>query len=210
MKQSKDKKSRFPVFAERFRELRGDMSDTEFSNKLGISRQTIGFYCNGDRIPDAITLRQIAEECQVSTDWIVGLSNIRSSDCHVIDICKFTGLSEQAAGQLVFSKRYFEGEHRTSMLTDAVNMLLESSESCIFLSEVSTMKEVQDELREKANNLVSGLSPTDYSLDNLELEEKRFLLIEAFTKMLDHTFPSIDWKSYKNLIDRRDGASEEM
>ena len=49
---------RFPVFSERLRELQGDRSSVEFAAFLGMSRQTIGFYLNGDRIPDILALRQ--------------------------------------------------------------------------------------------------------------------------------------------------------
>ena len=69
------KNERLPIFTERFRELQGDRSNTEFAEFLEISRQTVGFYCNGDRIPDALTLKQIAEKCGVSADWLLGISN---------------------------------------------------------------------------------------------------------------------------------------
>lgn len=69
---------RFPKFTERFRELRGERDNTEFGKFLGISRQTVGFYYNGDRIPDALGLKQIAEKCGVSADWLLGLSEHRT------------------------------------------------------------------------------------------------------------------------------------
>lgn len=70
---------RLPVFTDRFCELRGSMSNAAFAYALGISRQTVGFYCNGDRLPDCVTLRHIAEECQVSVDWLLGLSNTKAA-----------------------------------------------------------------------------------------------------------------------------------
>lgn len=69
------KNERLPIFTERFRELQGEQSNTEFSDFLGISRQSVGFYLNGDRVPDAITLVKIAEKCKVSTDWLLGLDD---------------------------------------------------------------------------------------------------------------------------------------
>lgn len=50
------KENRLPIFTRRFRELQGERSNTEFADFLGLSRQTVGFYCNGDRLPDVITL----------------------------------------------------------------------------------------------------------------------------------------------------------
>lgn len=90
------KNERLPIFTERFRELQGDRSNTEFAEFLEISRQTVGFYCNGDRVPDALTLIKIAEKCNVSADWLLGLSKERSSDIKIQGICKKTGLSGTA------------------------------------------------------------------------------------------------------------------
>lgn len=102
MKQSGKEKYRFPIFRERFRELQGDMSNTEFAEFLDISRQTVGFYCNGERIPDALGLKSIAERCNVSADWLLGLSNTKSMETDLKTICHSTGLSEHAAEILCF------------------------------------------------------------------------------------------------------------
>lgn len=89
-----------PVFAERFAELRGDRTQGEFAEFLGISRPTVGFYENGTRIPDALVLRQISEKCQVSTDWLLGLSDIRTPDVEVQQICNYTGLAPESVQTL--------------------------------------------------------------------------------------------------------------
>lgn len=87
---------RFPVFAERFAKLRGEMTQGEFAEFLGISRPTVGFYENGTRIPDALVLRQIAERCDVSVDWLIGLSDAKSAQLDVQTAVRLTGLSENA------------------------------------------------------------------------------------------------------------------
>lgn len=94
------KNERLPIFTERFRELQGERSNTEFSDFLGISRQSVGFYLNGDRVPDAITLIKIAEKCDVSSDWLLGLSKVRSRDGEKQQVCNYTGLSPCAVHNL--------------------------------------------------------------------------------------------------------------
>lgn len=90
------KENRMPIFTRRFRELQGERSNTEFADFLGLSRQTVGFYCNGDRLPDVITLLQIAEKCSVSTDYLLGQSDVRTQVPEIQSICKYTGLTESA------------------------------------------------------------------------------------------------------------------
>lgn len=75
MKQSNGRKDRFPIFRERLNNLLGDMSTTEFADKVDVSRQTMGFYLNGERIPDSLTLARICKVCSVSSDWLLGLTN---------------------------------------------------------------------------------------------------------------------------------------
>ena len=96
----KQKEQRLPVFAERFRELQREMSNTEFATHLGMSRQTVGFYLNGDRIPDALSLRQIAERCSVSTDWLLGLTSTATLDQNEQTICDYTGLTLESVRTL--------------------------------------------------------------------------------------------------------------
>jgi len=87
---------RLPTFSERFTELRGDRTQGEFAKFLGISRPTVGFYENGSRIPDALVLRQIAEKCGVSADWLLGLTDCKAIDADIKIICEQTGLSENS------------------------------------------------------------------------------------------------------------------
>ena len=92
--------SRLPIFKERLNSLLEGRSITEFAKELGMSRQTLGFYLNGDRIPDIKAIRQICEFCGVTADWLIGLSEVKSPDTTVQAVCAFTGLSEEAVNSL--------------------------------------------------------------------------------------------------------------
>lgn len=100
------KTARIPIFQERIRELRGDMTQGQFAEKIGVSRPTIGLYESGARIPDAEVLRDISEKCNVSADWLLGLAEIRTANAKVREVCKYTGLSEQAILALTRNERY--------------------------------------------------------------------------------------------------------
>ncbi len=117
MEQSK-KESRFPKFQERFRKLQGEMSNTEFADFLGLTRQTIGFYLNGNRIPDILVLRQIAKRCNVSSDWLIGLTDIQGVDKTVRAVAEFTGLSEESVVKLNDVRKKCVGPNLVSMFID--------------------------------------------------------------------------------------------
>ena len=117
----KQETARFQAFTDRFRELQGDRSNTEFAQFLGISRQTVGFYCNGDRIPDALGVRDIAEKCGVSSDWLLGLSDVRSADGEIRQMCKYTGLNQEAIENL---RKISSNSRKPNMVVIFLNTLL--------------------------------------------------------------------------------------
>lgn len=91
------KRSRFPEFTERFRQLQGTQGDTEFAKELGIARQTVGQYKNGNRIPDALVLRDIVCKTGVPADWLIGLTDDTSRTPSAVDELH---LSEAAVARL--------------------------------------------------------------------------------------------------------------
>lgn len=103
------KQNRLPIFRTRLFALMTERGKTvtEFAAELDISRQTAGFYLNGDRIPDAATLAKICEACNVSSDYLLGLSNDPKREPSAIDKLGLsqdliTALEEhKATGELV-------------------------------------------------------------------------------------------------------------
>lgn len=66
------------VFAKRMRELRESpgVNQTEVANRAGISRQSVTLYERGARVPDIKTLRNLAVVFGVTSDYLIGLSDI--------------------------------------------------------------------------------------------------------------------------------------
>lgn len=130
------KEPKLKIFAERFGELRGDKTQAEFADFIGISRPTIGFYENGERLPDALVLKTIAEKCNVSSDWLLGLSDVKTSNYNIKEVNSLTGLSEKNIRLLTVlnehkavQKKYFDSpskRHYGSLpYIEIINMILE-------------------------------------------------------------------------------------
>jgi transcriptional regulator with XRE-family HTH domain len=94
------KQNRLTDFRERLKLVRGNRSQAAFSRFLGISRITVSNYESGDRLPDALNMRLICEKCNVSADWLLGLSEVASPEADFQAASKRLGLTGIALGKL--------------------------------------------------------------------------------------------------------------
>lgn len=102
MTKNEDKKKELPIFQERLNAVKGDLTIDRFARKVGVARATMGGYLAGTRLPKADHLKQIAEKCGVSADYLIGLSDAQSTDNR--DISMALGLSDEAIEVLRKSK----------------------------------------------------------------------------------------------------------
>lgn len=105
--------SRLPVFTERFTMLRGEMTQSQFADMLGLSRPTISLYESGQRIPGAAEIKVIAEKCNVSADYLLGLRDDPTTDKDVQFISDYTGLSGDAI-EMIHSFAEFRNDSYTA------------------------------------------------------------------------------------------------
>lgn len=87
------------LIAKRLKELRESMNLTQsqFGDLINVAQTTLSSYENGSKTPNIYTLYNIAKKCNISIDWLCGLSNIHKtkdftsySDIFnlIVNICK--------------------------------------------------------------------------------------------------------------------------
>lgn len=110
------------IFLTRLKELRGAKSQVETAHEIGITAQTLGRYEKGERKPDIEVLKMLAEYYQVSTDYLLGLSDVHSVDADIQTACKVTGLSEEAIVNLKeIQKTRFNDNFEDLKRSDIIN-----------------------------------------------------------------------------------------
>ena len=87
-------------FAVRLRALIGEKTQNEIAEKLNITRQSIGQWTNGNTTPDIATLCKLASYFNVSTDYLLCRTDVKSLDTNLQSVCDYTGLSEEAVKKL--------------------------------------------------------------------------------------------------------------
>src|SRR5690554_2727361 len=56
---------------------KNDMTQGDLAKKLSVVHATISHYCADKRIPDAKTLKRLADFFDVSVDWLLGRTIVR-------------------------------------------------------------------------------------------------------------------------------------
>lgn len=88
------------IFSERLKELRGKKTLQEVSDAIGITRVAMGYYEKGERKPDIEMLYRIADFYKVSADYLIGITDVKTTNIETKAIAKNIGLSENAINVL--------------------------------------------------------------------------------------------------------------
>lgn len=128
-----------PQFKERMLELakRYDYNYTAFAKALGYSQQTVNYWLNGKRVPDAPNLIEISKKMDVSMDWLLGLSDVPSPDTSIRAAADYTGLSQRAV-ETLHRKNFAEGiftsdDEESIEIHHLIDLLISSPEGQNFL-----------------------------------------------------------------------------
>lgn len=201
-REKKDLPERFPAFRKAFLELMGDMTLQEFADKLGMSRATVGFYSAGQRIPDALGVKTIAEKCNVSADWLLGLSDVKTTDENIQQVCELTGLSDGLVNEM-FSFRKNIGVDLMAFFNRLFLSPLDFYNLLVYLRQYY---EAADRAEEKCNLLIPEIQSQLQKVTDGERAYKEYFL-ENMTnpvkewreqlKKIEEAIPSTyDWEEW--------------
>ncbi|MBQ8011155.1 MAG: helix-turn-helix transcriptional regulator [Oscillospiraceae bacterium] len=109
------------LLSERLKQLRGNLTQTEAAEKIGITAQTLGRYENDQRKPDSEVIVMLCKHYGVSADYLLGLSDVKTVDADIHAACKVTGLSEDAVQALVDNHKKYDED-----CFDALSYVIES------------------------------------------------------------------------------------
>ena len=91
----------------------------ELAKALGVTDNTVSYWCSGARTPNTAQIIGTAEFTGVSADYLLGLSDTSSQDISEKAICRYFGISGQALDGL----RYMLGRYDDPEFDSYYNML---------------------------------------------------------------------------------------
>jgi len=124
-------------FAQRLSELMEErgVSQAQVGEAIGAQRQTVSLYKLGQSKPDIESLAKIARFFEVTSDYLIGLSEDNIPDLEARAIVDKTGLSKQALDVLLELKE--DALLYSFNLWEAISFILTHSEFMAFLDDVA-------------------------------------------------------------------------
>jgi transcriptional regulator with XRE-family HTH domain len=116
------------IFSERLAELRQQHNETsrDLARALDVSFSAISNYQLGKRTPDIVFLQKVARHYSVSADYLLGLSDVKSTEQDMKIACEVTGLSEEAIKNITFYELCeYPGEDFLNICNDIPEKILE-------------------------------------------------------------------------------------
>lgn len=185
------------IFSKRLAKLRIEKGAKreEIAKLLNCSVSAISNYENGNRTPDFDSLILLADYFDTTTDYLLGRTEIKSSDIDIKKMCEYTGLEEGAIKRLHYfveaineniDNMLIPTEYRIG-LTDYTkakrNYTEDIRKTLIFLSLV-----IQDEVLVYLSS--NAVDCAIYRGESSELEEYRYF--KTCSKILSNFIDSVD------------------
>ncbi len=85
-----------------------NLKQKDIADLLGVTENTVSYYVTGARCPNTDQIIAIAKKWNVSADYLLGLSDVMSTDQNKKIACEVTGLTEENVNFLAILKKYQE------------------------------------------------------------------------------------------------------
>jgi|GEM_PF-1567801 len=102
------------IISERLKKLLMDkqVRQKDLAEYLGITSNTVSYFITGKRRPNLEQIVKIANFFSVSTDYLIGLSDVSTTDKDIKNACELTGLSENTV--VFLSENNQKGSNKAS------------------------------------------------------------------------------------------------
>ncbi|MDO4942663.1 MAG: helix-turn-helix transcriptional regulator [Lachnospiraceae bacterium] len=139
----------FHILAIRIKSLRTELNLTQrqFAEKVGCTAATLSAYENGSKSPSLEIVKNIADKCNVSIDWLVGLSNQKrvAEDRHINTLSDVIDILFKLDGSINFRIEFFTREVGFDEYINDVGIVFFDEIFPNFMIEWKKMKELHDD-----------------------------------------------------------------
>lgn len=168
------------IFANRLIKLRElkHITQEELAKALQVTRQSLSLYEKAERTINIDLLNRIAEYFNVSSDYLLGLSDITTSDKDLKAVCEYLGLSERAIENI---KRIAKNKKNAYFL----DLFLSERDLFYIMADFSTLSDkcmLLENLFIKCVGINSHQFQTDYGTNVSQINSARIMHMVEYCK----------------------------
>lgn len=169
------------IFANRLKELREKigLNQKECAEKLNISRGSISFYENGERLPDIETIYNMATFFDVSADYLVGLTDVKTADTNIKAICDYTGVSQNVIDRM--HGFFVENKKENDTYLAGINLFFEGYGSIEFFNNFYLVIESSVNEEKVTDELENSIHYDREKLENSWINAAKNVAFEKFS-----------------------------
>ncbi|MGN1457413.1 MAG: helix-turn-helix domain-containing protein, partial [Acutalibacteraceae bacterium] len=126
----------------------------DLAKVIKCNRASLANYENGKRMIDINRLIMIAEHYNTTTDYLLGLSDVSTTDVDIKQVCDYTGLSEIAVQELNDENVKIQDDEDISIYSEIMSRFIEecSSDFVRYIDEYDVCNWVSDLLQNDMNS----------------------------------------------------------
>lgn len=188
------------ILAERLEELIDERLDTDYKltlpkqcEQMNLSYQTLRKYTNSISACSITNLSKIADYYGVSTDFLLGRTNIKSPNADIQAVCNTIGLSEKAISLL---QKWTKSDDKTRFYCSYLSAILENPEFERVLEEIGVIL-VESRIEGKLYNNNNGIE--DITVTQNEQMAKLWIVQKVFTEIIEDMSAAERHRSFKGV-----------
>lgn len=188
------------ILAERLEELIDEKLDTDYKltlpkqcEQMNLSYQTLRKYTNSISNCSIANLSKIADYYGVSTDFLLGRTNIKSPNADIQAVCNTIGLSETA---ILLLQKWNKSDDKTRFYCSYLSAILENPEFESVLNEIGKIL-VESRVEGKLYHPDTSFEDLDNTL-NAQMA-KLWIIQKKFTEIIENMSETERNRSFKGV-----------
>ena len=194
-----------------------NIKQKELAKHLEVSDNTVSYFVGGSRAPNMEQLIKISNYLNVSTDYLLGLTDVASTDTKIKDICEHTGLSEEAVHILNISTYSRKNGCKTSteylkflnafLISNsrwecATSFLLESYKNALTEQTVCLKRFTEEYINNTNLSIIDIINKRADEVKQVEKETKffKYEAIDAFEDFIEN-YLATELKAYNEAFE---------
>lgn len=106
-----------------------EIMQKELAEHIGVTANTVSYYLSGERCPDIEKLIEIAKYFGVTSDYLLGISDVKTINTDLRGVCEYTRLSETAVEVLHYNLgqqfQFTSSDDYSGVLAETVSLMIE-------------------------------------------------------------------------------------